>query len=99
MSMDLYLWKAPVTDDEEEAAKLVDRYFDAEEQGVFEPSADVAAAAEELRRLYPYWPVSGEDLLASMSEEEKGRYTAEGLAQLRESGSYRQGKGGPWADL
>ena len=99
MSMDLYLWKSPVTDDEEEARKLVDRYLDNDEQGVFEPSADVAAAADELLRLYPYWPVPGEELLASMSEEERGRYTEEGLAQLRESGSYSQGKGGPWADL
>ena len=99
MSMDLYLWKSPVTDDEDEARKLVDRYFDNDEQGAFEPSADIAAAADELLRLYPYWPVSGEDLLASMSEEERGQYTEEGLAQLRESGSYRQGKGGPWADL
>src|SRR5688500_18374267 len=75
MSMDLYLWKAPVTRDEVEAGKLVNRYFYAKEQGVFEPSPDIGAAAEELLRLYPYWPVSGEDLLASMSDEEKGRYT------------------------
>ena len=99
MSMDLYLWKSPVTGDEEEAGKLVARYFDAEEQGVFEPSPDIAAAAEELLRLYPYWPVSGEELLASMSEEERGRYTEEGLAQLRESGSYTQAEDGPWSDL
>ena len=66
---------------------------------MFEPSADIAAAADELLRLYPYWPVPGEELLASMSEEERGRYTEEGLAQLRKSGSYTQGKGGPWADL
>ena len=99
MSMDLYLWKAPVTGDEDEARKLVDRYFDKQEQGVFEPSPDIAAAAEELLRLYPYWPISGEELMASMTDEEKGRYTGEGLAQLRESGSYRQGQGGPWSDL
>lgn len=99
MSMDLYLWKSPVTDDEEEARKLVDRYFDNNEQGAFEPSADIAAAADELLRLYPYWLVSGEELLAGMSEEERGQYTEEGLAQLRESGSYSQGKGGPWSDL
>ena len=99
MSMDLYLWKTPVTDDEEEAGRLVDRYFNDKEQGVFEPSPDIAAAAEELLRLYPYWPISGEELVAGMSEEERGQYTEEGLAQLRESGSYTQGKGGPWADL
>lgn len=99
MSMDLYLWKSPVTNDEEEARKLVDLYFERDEQRVFEPSADIAAAAEELLKLYPYWPISGEELLAAMSEEERSRYTEEGLAQLRESGSYDQGKGGPWADL
>ena len=99
MSMDLYLWKAPVTDDEEAARRLVDRYFDGGEQGVFEPSPDIAAAAEELKRLYPYWPISGEELLARMSEEERGRYSDEGLAQLRESGSYIQGEGGPWAEI
>lgn len=99
MSMDLYLWKSPVTDDEEEAAKLVDRYFDDNEQGVFEPSPDIAAAAEELLRLYPYWPISGEELLARMSKKERNQYTEEGLAQLRKSGSYDQGKGGPWADI
>ena len=99
MSMDLYLWKSPVTDDEREAAKLVDRYFDQHEQGVFEPSADIAAAADELLRLYPYWPVSGEELLASMSDEEKGQYTTEGLAQLREHGSYAQAEDGPWSDI
>lgn len=97
--MDLYLWKSPVTDDPEEAARLVGRYFDDQEQGVFEPSADIAAAAEELLRLYPYWPVPGEELMAAMSEEERSQYTEEGLAQLREAGSYTQGKGGPWADL
>ena len=99
MSMDLYLWKAPVTGEEDEARKLVDRYFDNNEQGVFEPSADIAAAADELLRLYPYWPISGEELLASMSEEERGRYTEEGLAQLRESGSYTQDEDGPWSDI
>src|SRR5687767_9196482 len=99
MSMDLYLWQSPVTDDEVEAGKLVDLYFEDKEQGVFEPSPDIAAAAEELLRLYPYWPISGPELLAGMSEEERSRYTEEGLAQLRESGSYTQGKGGPWADL
>ena len=99
MSMDLYLWKSPVTGDEEEAKKLIDRHFERQEQGVFEPSADIAAAAEELLRLYPYWPISGEELVAGMSDEERGRYSEDGLAQLRQSGSFTQGKGGPWADL
>jgi hypothetical protein len=99
MSMDLYLWKLPVTADEEEAGKLVARYLDEDEHGVFGPSPDIAAAAEELLRLYPYWHVPGEELVAGMSEKERSQYTEEGLAQLRESGSYDQSKGGPWSDL
>lgn len=99
MSMDLYLWKSPVTDDEEEAKRLVDRYFDGKEQGVFEPSREISAVADELRRLYPYWHVPGEELVAAMTEEERKRYTEEGLAQLRAAGSYDQGRGGPWSDL
>ena len=95
MSMDLYLWKAPVTDDPDKAAKLIDRYFDDKQEDVFEPSPDVAAAAEELLRLYPYRPISGEELLASMSEEERSRYTEQGLAELREFGSYTQPEDGP----
>ena len=99
MSMDLYLWKAPVTDDPDKAAKLIDRYFDDKQEDVFEPSPDVAAAAEELLRLYPYRPISGEELLASMSEEERSRYTEQGLAELREFGSYTQPEDGPWSDI
>lgn len=99
MSMTLILWKAPVVDDPDEAKRLLEPWYDHEDDSAFEPSPDIAAAADELRRLYPYWPVSGEELLASMSEEERAQYTAEGLAQLRQSGSYRQGQGGPWADL
>ena len=97
--MDLYLWKGPVTDDPDEASNLINSFFDAGEQGVFHPSPDIAAVAEELRRLYRFWPISGEELLASMSEEEKGQYTPEGLAQLRESGSYMQDEDGPWSEI
>lgn len=99
MSMDLYLWKSPVTDDPEEAGRLINRFFDAAETGVFEPSPDIAAAAEELQRLYPIRLVSGEQLIASMSDEERSQYTEEGLAQLREHGSYAQDEDGPWSDL
>ena len=99
MSMDLYLWKAPVTGDEEEARKLVRQYFDSDEQGVFEPSPDIGAVSRELQRLYPFWPISGEELLARMPVEEQSRYTPEGLAQLRESGSYDQAEDGPWSEI
>ncbi len=99
MSMDLYLWKSPVTDDPDEAGQLIDRYFDGKEEGLFKPSPDIAAAADELVGLYPYWPVPGEELIASMSEEERSRYTEQGLAELLESGSYTQDEDGPWSDL
>jgi hypothetical protein len=97
--MDLYLWKAPVIDDPDEARALIDRYFDNDEKGVFEPSPAIAALAEELRRLYPIRYVPGEELVAGMSEEERSQYTEEGLSQLREAGSYTQDEDGPWADL
>ena len=99
MSMDLYLWKAPVTDDPDEARRLLDLYFKQQETGVFEPSPDIAAAARALQRLYPIRRVSGEELLATMPAEEQARYTAEGLAELRKFGSYTQDEDGPWADL
>ena len=99
MSMDLYLWKSPVTDDEEEAGRLVGRYFEQKEQGVFAPSPEIAAAAEELMRLYPIRRVSGADVIGAMTDEERGRYTEQGLADLLEHGSYTQDEDGPWSDL
>ncbi len=53
MSMDLYLWKSPVTDDPDEAGALLDRYFDEKDASVFEPHADVGRVLEEIRRRYP----------------------------------------------
>ena len=53
MSMDLYLWKAPVIDDADEARSLIDRYFDDHDQSVFEPSGDLSAMAKKLRAAYP----------------------------------------------
>ena len=52
MSMDLYLWKAPVIDDPDEARALIDRYFDDKDQSVFAPSGDIAAMAGKLRATY-----------------------------------------------
>ena len=37
MSMDLYFWKSPVTDDPDEAKRLLDLYFDSKDRSVFEP--------------------------------------------------------------
>lgn len=51
MSMDLYLWKAPVIDDAGEARALVDRYFDGD-RTMFEASPDVPAMAAKLRQAH-----------------------------------------------
>ena len=99
MSMTLILWKAPVVEDADEANALLQSWYETEDDSAFEPSDDIAKVADELRRRWPYWRISGEELVGSMSEEERSRYTAEGLAQLRESGSVRQADDGPWADL
>jgi hypothetical protein len=99
MSMTLILWKAPVVDDPDQAKKLTEAWYKDEDDSVFEPSGDIARVADELRRRWPYWPISGEEVVGAMSEEERGRYTEQGLAELRESGSVTQDKDGPWADL
>lgn len=93
MSMDLYLWKSPVTGDPDEAAALLDRHLGGDAK-VFEPSTDIARVSDELCRLYPFRLLSNAETLAAMSEEERGHYTAEELAQLR----HIEG-GEPWADL
>ena len=51
--MTLYLWKAPVTEDEEEAKRLVDRFDERDDASAFEPNADLTKVAEELVRRFP----------------------------------------------
>ncbi len=99
MSMTLILWKAPVVEDADEAKRLTTAWYENEDDSAFEPSDDIAKVADELRRRWPYWPISGDELVAAMSAEERSQYTAEGLAELRESGSYERDEGSPWADL
>ena len=53
MSMDLFLWKAPVTGDPEEAAALLKRYFEDDHKEVFEPSEDVVRVLDLIRETYP----------------------------------------------
>ena len=78
MSMDLYLWKAPVIDDADEARALIDRFYDQNEQEVFEPSEDVVRALAEIRRRYsdapgitdgPWssWPLDASDRLIALN--------------------------------
>lgn len=49
MSMTLILWKAPVVDDPDEAKALLERWYDHDDDSLFEPSDDIARVAGELR--------------------------------------------------
>jgi hypothetical protein len=53
MSMTLILWKAPVVDDPDEAKRLLQPWYDHEDDSAFEPSDDIARAAEMLRSRWP----------------------------------------------
>ena len=57
MSMTLILWKAPLVDDEDEAKRLLEPYYDHEDDSAFAPSADLDTVAKELLRRFP----DGED--------------------------------------
>ncbi len=61
MSMDLFLWKSPITDDSDEAAALVERYLEQGDKDVFEPSEDVSRVLQIIRENYPDDPASGAD--------------------------------------
>ena len=78
MSMDLYLWKAPVIEDADEARTLLDRFYDRNEEGVFAPSEDVARALARIRERYsdapgvtdgPWssWPIEDSDRLIALN--------------------------------
>ena len=43
----LFLWKAPVVDDTDEAERLVKPYYDREDDSAFQPSAAVATVSNE----------------------------------------------------
>jgi hypothetical protein len=51
--MTLYLWKAPVTDDPDEAERLLQPFESHGDESAFEPSADLVAVANELLRQFP----------------------------------------------
>jgi hypothetical protein len=53
MSMTLILWKAPFVADEEEAQRLVQPYYDHEDDSAFEPSEEIATVSTELLRRFP----------------------------------------------
>ena len=53
MSYDLIAWKAPRVTDEEEAARLVKRYFDSDDATPFSVSSDVEGFYADLMKKYP----------------------------------------------
>ena len=61
MSMDLFLWKAPVTGDPDEAGALLERYLEQDDKDVFEPSEDVVRVLSKIRRRFPDDPEGGAD--------------------------------------
>jgi hypothetical protein len=78
MSMSLYLWKAPVIDDPDEARALIDRYYDQSEISVFEPSEDVVRALGKIREKHsdaagnddnPWssWPIEDSDRIIELN--------------------------------
>lgn len=56
MSMTLILWKAPVVHDPDEAKKLLEPFYDHEDDGAFEPSGEIALFREQLLSVYPFDP-------------------------------------------
>ena len=56
MSFTLTLWKAPVIRDEEEAAELLQPYYEHEDDSAFEPSVDLGVLLERLLDRYPFDP-------------------------------------------
>lgn len=96
MSMTLILWKAPMVADEEEAKALTAAWYESEDDSAFEPSADIAKVADELRRRWPYRFLTNEETVARMSEEERAQYSPEALKEIR---GVDEPEGSPWADL
>ena len=52
--MTLYLWKGPVIDDSDEAARLIEQWDERGDASAFEPSPEIAKVADELIRRFPY---------------------------------------------
>ena len=53
MSMTLILWKAPVVGDPDEAKVLLEPWYEHGDDSAFEPSEDIARAADMLRSRWP----------------------------------------------
>ena len=61
MSGTLIVWKAPVVEDERDAKRLLDRYYETSDASAFESSADVERFYEELIALWPPRPYEEDD--------------------------------------
>jgi hypothetical protein len=59
MSMTLILWKAPVTDDPDQAKRLLEPWYDREDDSAFEPSDDLDVMLERLLDRWPFDPETG----------------------------------------
>jgi len=96
MSMTLILWKAPVVNDPDDAKSLLEDWYESEDDSAFEPSADIAKIADELRCRWPYRELTNEETVARMSEEERQQYSPEALKEIL---GVDEPEGSPWADL
>ena len=94
MSMTLILWKGPVVREADEAEALLKPFYDSQDESAFEASPDIAAAADELKRLYPWRWLSNEETVARMSDDERRQWKPEALKELRGVDG-----GEPFADL
>jgi hypothetical protein len=61
MSMTLILWKAPVVDDPDEAKRLLQPWYDHEDDSAFASSEDLGIMLERLLAQWPFDPGTGSD--------------------------------------
>lgn len=61
MSMTLILWKAPVIGDPDEAKRLLEAWYDHEDDSAFERSDDLGIVLDRLLERWPFDPESGSD--------------------------------------
>jgi hypothetical protein len=67
VSYDLIAWKAPRVTDEEEAARLVERYFDSDDATPFSVSSDVEGFYADLMKKYPAMECEPSDRVVVLS--------------------------------
>ena len=67
MSFDLYAWKAPLVSEEDEAQKLLERFYEDDEVDVFERSEAVLRFHDELVTRYPDIETEPSDRVVDLS--------------------------------